>query len=144
MLDIGTGAGIPCIPLAIALPEVCFWSIESVGKKVNFQKHIKRKLNLENLQICPDRVEKYKDNSEFYKKFDVIVSRAFSSLESILALSGTMLKKPGKIIAMKGPEGVKEYEAIDKESISHFEDVTCKRYFLPKSKAERYLITFHT
>jgi 16S rRNA (guanine527-N7)-methyltransferase len=141
ILDMGSGGGLPCIPLAIAAPFVSFVSVDSIGKKINFQKHIKRLLQIKNLTVLQSRVEELKQPEFEEKKFDLVVSRAFTSLESFIKYAAPWLKPGGQVLAMKGPEGRDELSSIKKVVIDyHLEDPLVFSYLLPYSRAERQLI----
>lgn len=143
VLDMGSGGGLPGIPLAIANQQLEITSIDSVGKKVNFQKHIKRKLRLDNLHIVQVRIENLSD-ADSANKFDCVVSRAFSSLATIIEYSSKLVNPGGMVISMKGPEGCGEVEEM--ESLLQqrgFGKMTAEKYLLPYSKGERYLLIGH-
>jgi 16S rRNA (guanine527-N7)-methyltransferase len=141
ILDMGSGGGLPCIPLAIAAPSVNFVSVDSIGKKINFQKHIKRLLQIKNLTILQSRVEKLKQPESEEEEFDLVVSRAFTSLKAFIEYAVPCLKPGGRILAMKGPEGRDELSSV-KRAIKeyHLEDPRIFPYLLPYSRAERQLI----
>ena len=141
IMDMGSGGGLPGIPLAIALSSLRVVSVESVGKKINFQKHIKRLLSLDNLTVVQSRIEDLDSAELRQEKYDLIVSRAFSSLEEFLQYAVPWLKPRGRVLAMKGPEGRSELKAAAKLvkslGFSNPEILTCN---LPFSGAERQLI----
>lgn len=143
ILDVGSGAGIPVIPLALTLPDRCFFSLDSVGKKINFQKHIKRQLGLKNLQIQCARIEEIKQINSDWQNFDVIVARAVAHLNELLKMVFPLLKPGGALIAMKGSEveARAELSSLD-TSWQNTCDVPEKivTYQLPFSDAERCLI----
>ncbi len=139
LLDIGSGAGLPGIIISIMRPELNLSSVESIGKKINFQKNIKRKLNLQNFQVLQDRVENLQ---KFGKKYDATISRAFSSLDNFFELSLPLSDK--KIIAMKGPEGEQELSTLKKDRSEIDPKATfLYKYELPVSKSARSIIVFH-
>ena len=142
LLDMGSGGGLPGIPLVIARSALRVVSVDSVGKKINFQKHIKRLLKLDNLKIIQSRIEDLLPDRVGQEKYDLIVSRAFSSLETFIHHATPRLKPGGRLLAMKGPEGREELfaaaETIEKYG---FSDPEISDYSLPFSRAERQLIT---
>lgn len=98
ILDVGSGAGMPGIPLSIFLPDQHFYLLDSSQKKSIFIKYAANKLDLLNVTSVNSLVEQY--NSD--EKFNIILSRAFSSLNKFVECSSHLLAKNGKLIAMKG------------------------------------------
>jgi 16S rRNA (guanine527-N7)-methyltransferase len=139
-LDIGSGAGIPAIPLAVVQPAVHVVSVDAVGKKILFQRHVARFLSLNNLEALHARVESL--HSSHAGRFDVITSRAFSRLEMFVALAAPLLKNDGRLIAMRGPHVASEFDLV-REDIRGmgFEIISVESYSLPMNKGERSLVT---
>jgi 16S rRNA (guanine527-N7)-methyltransferase len=102
ILDIGSGAGFPGIPLKIIQPSFEVTLIDSVRKKVDFQRHIIRVLGLKGAEAIHGRVQDKGILQDLGGRFDIILSRAFSDLQTLLALSLPFLKQEGTVIAMKG------------------------------------------
>ncbi len=102
VLDLGTGAGFPGIPLSIASPDLRMTLIDASAKKISFVKHIIRKLGLENVRAKHLRAEALAKCLACNETFDVVVCRAFSALDHILRLSIPLLNKGGMVVAMKG------------------------------------------
>lgn len=98
LADLGTGAGLPGIPLAIAKPGLRVTLVESNGKKVRFLREVVRKLALADVEVVESRIEAF-DRPE---AFDGITARALASLPLILQLGGHLLKPGGQLLAMKG------------------------------------------
>lgn len=139
--DLGSGAGLPSIPLAIARKDVEFYSIESVLKKVNFQRHIKRLLGLYNFNVIHSRIEDLHADQYFAGKGTVVVARALASLSELIALAGPLLASGGKLIAMKGGEAPEEIEATVKcLSVEFDSDIEVNSYILPWSRVQYFLI----
>jgi len=108
LLDIGTGAGFPGVPLKIAMPSIHLTLVESNSKKVSFLKELCRKLNIE-VNILNRRIE---DLGEDYRSaFDIVVSRAGLRLPELLKTGAFFMAPQGKIIAMKGG-GSREEETL--------------------------------
>jgi 16S rRNA (guanine527-N7)-methyltransferase len=140
VLDIGSGAGVPSIPLKIANPEVRVVSVDAVGKKIFFQRHVARMLALKDFEALHARVESLHSTHAGF--FDVITSRAFSRLEIFVALAAPLLKSGGRIIAMKGPHIDNEfYRTGDDLRLLGFEISLVDTYSLPMNKGERSLVT---
>jgi len=98
MIDVGTGGGLPGIPLAIMFPQTQFTLLDSNGKKTRFLFHIKTLLQLTNVTVENRRVEEF--NPE--RKFDAVISRAFASLQDMTQGCAHLLNSDGVFLAMKG------------------------------------------
>lgn len=98
LLDVGSGAGLPGIILAIVQPELQVTTIDAVQKKAIFMRQVKGELALSNLQVVHARVEQY----QTVEKFDMIISRAFSEIALFVNLTKHLLKENGRWLAMKG------------------------------------------
>jgi len=98
LLDVGSGAGLPGIPLAICLPDLLVTVIDSNSKKVSFMRQAKAELGITNLDVLGDRVEEISST----RKFEIIISRAFSDLSLFISLTHHLLDAQGKWLAMKG------------------------------------------
>ena len=109
LLDVGAGAGLPSIPLAICLPELQVTAIDSVQKKTSFMRQVKGELALSNFKVEAGRVEALKATH----KFDVIVSRAFSEIALFIKLTKHALADGGHWLAMKGVVPNHEFENQD-------------------------------
>lgn len=103
IIDIGTGAGFPGIPLKIINEEKKFTLIDSVNKKLNVIRDINNKINLSNLEIIHTRAEDLANRKEYREKFDVAITRAVSNLSTILEYMLPFIKIGGYAICMKGP-----------------------------------------
>ena len=102
LLDIGSGAGFPGIVLKIVLPSLSVTLIDGSRKKITFLKHIIRTLQLKNIDARQIRAEEMVKDPGLTAAFDVIVSRALSSLQSYIAMALPLLAQAGTIIALKG------------------------------------------
>ncbi len=127
--DIGTGAGLPGIPLAIFLPNVDFTLIDSSSKKTRFVQQAILELDLGNVSVIHSRVE----NIQIEKLFSSLILRAFSNMQTIVALTRHLIDKQGIVLAMKGhnPSG---------ELIDITEQYTVIPVKVPGVDAERCLI----
>lgn len=111
LLDIGSGGGFPAIPLKIARPDLAILSVDSVQKKINFQKQVARLLGFEDFTPLHARVEDLPP--EYSGSFDFVVARAVADLVALAKLASTFLNKNGRLIAMKGSRW--KEEVIDSE-----------------------------
>jgi len=98
ILDVGSGAGLPGIPLALALPEVRVTLLDSNHKKAAFLNQAVIDLKLSNVEVVCARVEKYQSK----QTFSLVISRAFSDLPEFVALAGSLVAPGGTLLAMKG------------------------------------------
>jgi len=98
VLDVGSGGGLPGIPLALARPELRVTLIDSIAKKTAFLLQAKTELDLKNLQVVTSRVEDFRPETGF----DVVTSRAFSDLKEFVTLTRHLLNPGGRWLAMKG------------------------------------------
>lgn len=104
LLDMGSGAGFPGIPLKIVKPSLNVTLIDSVRKKVDFQRHIIRRLGLRGIEAIHGRVQDKGIVKSLGGRFDIVISRALADLRTFLILSFPFLKEGGRGIAMKGEE----------------------------------------
>lgn len=139
LLDIGSGAGLPGIPLAIAQPGRRIMSVESIGKKVHFQKHIKRSLQLENLDIIHERSEQLALGKD--RTAGVITGRALSSLSGLARVAAPHLNRSGRIIALRGRRGRDELDREGEELAAlGIRMIRTIPYQLPFSHAQRIAV----
>jgi len=110
IIDVGTGAGLPGIPLAIFMPDVQFTLLDSNAKKTRFVQQAVLELKLENVEVVHSRVEQLKRAGEF----DAVLSRAFASLHDIMQWTDYLLQAEGVLIAMKGQKPVTELEQLER------------------------------
>lgn len=129
--DIGSGAGLPGIPLAIARPDLEMTLIETVEKKSAFQRQAKIELGLSNLSVVSGRVE-----SQAPAQFDAVISRAFADLADFVGLAGHLLARNGKLYAMKGLAPEDEISRLPPGWIV----VDRTRLSVPGLEAQRHLI----
>ncbi len=140
MLDIGSGGGFPGIPLKILNPSLRVVLIDGTRKKVNFLKHALRILKLESIEAHQIRAENLAEDPTYGNLFDVIISRALSSLNGFVKMALPLLAEQGAIMAMKGEVNQKELDAVnldDPEGCYHLE---VKNYKLPSIKAARSIV----
>ena len=102
ILDIGSGAGLPGIPLAIAEPHRSFVLLDSAAKRCRFLTQAVVELGLANVRVENRRVEDYLVSSDEVPEFSTITARAFSSLDKLAAAAGHLLADRGSLLAMKG------------------------------------------
>ncbi len=132
VLDVGTGPGLPGIPLAIALPSQNFHLLDANGKKTRFLFQVKNQLRLANIEIKETRVE----NFQVEQGYDCVVSRAFASLGLMVKSCRHLLSKQGRIFAMKSASVHTELEEIADVA----ELIALKEIKVPGLEETRYVV----
>jgi len=132
ILDVGTGPGLPGIPMSILYPEIEFLLLDSNGKKTRFLTQCKIMLGLKNIQVFNGRVEE----ANVDKKFDQILSRAFTSLGNMVDLCSHLLADKGQFLAMKGIAPESEADDIS----SAFQIKESIQLCVPGCDEQRHLI----
>ncbi len=127
--DIGTGAGLPGIPLAIFRPDIAFTLVDANSKKTRFVQQAVLELKLKNVTVVHARVESFQPN----KLFSTVLMRAFSSLPDIMSLTRHLLLQDGILLAMKGHQPEQELASI-------LESYSIKPVKVPGVAAERCLV----
>jgi 16S rRNA (guanine527-N7)-methyltransferase len=112
VMDIGSGAGFPAVPLAIVRPTLRVIALESRRRPTNFLREIRRQLALSNLEVLERRVEELGDEGGLNGMVDVTVARAWASLEKLLAVSSRLLRRGGMVISMRARKARAEVEAL--------------------------------
>jgi 16S rRNA (guanine527-N7)-methyltransferase len=108
LVDVGSGAGFPAIPLAIALPDLSVTMIEPIGKRTIFLSEAVKQLGLKNTKIVNERAEEFVDRKI---RYDVATARAVAALPILLELCTPLVKVDGVVIAMKGSSGMDELDS---------------------------------
>ncbi len=110
-IDVGTGPGLPGIPLAIMHPEYEFVLLDSLGKRVRFMQQVAYALKLDNISPVQSRVEEYTDP----QGFDGVISRAFASIKDMLHWCGHLVNTSGEFVALKGQYPENELAELPQE-----------------------------
>jgi 16S rRNA (guanine527-N7)-methyltransferase len=132
ILDVGTGAGLPGIPLALAYPNCQFTLLDSNGKKIRFVTQAVAELGLVNVDVVQSRVEAYQPAS----RFDTVTARAYSSIEELVKQTAHLLADGGQYLIMKGAYPVAEVEAMP--AGYHLEAI--HQLQVPRLDAQRHLL----
>lgn len=130
VLDVGTGAGLPGIPLAALAPEREFTLLDSNAKKTRFVQQAVIELGLPNVRVEQARIEQYRPSHGF----DVILARAFASLPAIVGETARMLNPGGTILAQKGKSPEQEFKTLENVTVEDFP------LHIPGIDAQRHLI----
>jgi len=149
LLDMGSGGGFPGIPLKIMIPSLSVTLIDASRKKVSFLRQAIRMLGLDNIEACHVRAEDLSRDRWGNNTYDVIISRALSSMVNFVQMSLPLLAKDGFIIAMKGKitdmeiesalSLIKKWRDMQENSMSNF-NIVLKKYRLPYLKSERSMV----
>ena len=132
VLDVGSGAGLPGIPLAIARPECEFCLLDSNGKRTRFLTQATAELQLTNISVVRSRVEDYRPVT----LFNSVVSRAFATLADLVADAGRLCAPTGRLLAMKGVFPDDELARLP----SAYRVVGVYPLWVPHLDAERHLV----
>lgn len=131
LLDVGTGAGLPGIPLAIALPQMQVTLLDSNSKKTRFLQQVKAELKLTNVKVVHGRVEQV-----VLPKFSVVTARAFATIAQIIDLAGRHCDDSGSLVLMKGLYPEQELQHMG----SDFKLQDVVSLDVPGCDAERHLV----
>lgn len=132
LIDVGSGAGLPGIPLAIARPDMKVALLDSNHKKATFMRQACLELGLTNAEVVCERVEQWQPQD----KYDAVISRAYSELKEFVRLSAHLVAKGGKLYAMKGLYPVEEIAQLkDKAKVEAVIALT-----VPGLEAQRHLV----
>lgn len=140
MIDVGSGAGLPGIPLALAAPDRQYVLLDSNGKKAAFMRHATRKLGLRQVEVVHARVEEYA-RATGKGRHDSVLSRAFTNLAEMLELAGPLCARHGRMLAMKGQFPEDELEEL-RHAATGFELEAVIPLQVPQLAAERHLVLF--
>jgi 16S rRNA (guanine527-N7)-methyltransferase len=131
-VDVGSGAGLPGVPLAIARSRVPMTMIESNGKKAAFIRHVVSRLALANAEVVEERVERWQPE----RRFPAIVSRAFADLADVVRVSAHLIAAGGRFYAMKGRLDRSEVDALP----SAWRVVEVRPLVVPGVEGQRHVV----
>lgn len=131
LIDVGSGPGLPGIPVAICKPEIAVTTMDSNGKKTRFQLQVKAELGLDNLTVVHGRVE-----SSDVKPANQVISRAFASIEDMVTLCKDLCTEQGVFLAMKGQYPEDELKALP----TGYQLQDSHRLVVPGTEGERHLL----
>lgn len=144
IMDVGTGAGFPGIPLKIIFPEIKITLLDSLNKRINFLNEVIEKLELQNIHCVHGRAEDIGHMPEYREQYDLVVSRAVANLSSLSEYCIPFVKVGGKFISYKSGNIENELESA-KPAIqtlnSSIDEVN--KYILPKSDMQRSIIVIN-
>src|SRR5699024_8985992 len=131
LVDVGSGAGLPGVVLAIARPRLAVTVVEANRKKAAFLRHVRRRLALGNLAVIQQRVEDYDPDA----RFDIVTCRAFASAAQTAHLAGHLIAPGGRVLLMKGRDPSAELAELPLD----FQAVDTVALDVPGLDAERHL-----
>ena len=134
LLDVGSGGGLPGIPVALTMPEATVVSVDPVEKKIAFQQQAKAALKLDHFSPKHARVEQLAEPA-----FDIITARAFAELDKIVNLAGHLLAPTGRIAAMKGVWPTEEIANLA-QTHPEWQVESVPRLLVPGLSAERCVV----
>ena len=114
VVDVGTGAGFPGIPLSIMNPTLKITLVDSLNKRLIFLQEVVNKLNLKNIEIIHARAEEFGQNKKYRESFDIATSRAVANLSTLSEYLIPFVKVGGKVISMKAAEAQEEINEAKK------------------------------
>ncbi|PWV62364.1 16S rRNA (guanine(527)-N(7))-methyltransferase RsmG [Plasticicumulans acidivorans] len=132
VLDVGSGAGLPGIPLALMSPQRTFTLLDGAGKRTRFMTQVVLELELPNVTVVQSRVEAFRPP----QPFDTVVSRAFASVEHFVSLAGSLCARDGRLLAMKGLFPAEELAQLP----AGYAVLASHRLDVPGVDGERHLI----
>jgi len=132
ILDVGTGPGLPGIPLALCLPEVNFVLLDSNGKKTRFVFQALLALGIKNVKVENTRIESYQSPGQL----DIVISRAFSSLADFAQGCEHLCSPDTRLLAMKGLYPTEELRNLP----AHWQQVDARAIDIPQCDAQRHII----
>ncbi|HHW12200.1 MAG TPA: 16S rRNA (guanine(527)-N(7))-methyltransferase RsmG [Firmicutes bacterium] len=143
ILDLGSGAGLPAVPLAITYPQQSYHLVEASRKKADFLHRVKAQLQLENIFIYNDRAENLAHQKEFREQYPMVTARAVAETAALLELTIPFCVTGGFVLAYKGPNYQTEIEkAKTAQDLLKVELKQELSYQLPLAMGERTLLLF--
>jgi len=144
VIDIGTGAGFPGIPLKILIPHLEITLVDSVAKKVEFCQYAVNELALKDVHVVRGRVEQIARDADFREQYDWAVARAVAHLSTLGEYLLPLIRVGGKMLAMKGDRGPQEAQQAENAiRILGGELEQIQKVTLPGVVEDRYLIVVH-
>lgn len=141
LIDIGTGAGFPGIPIKIAFPHIKVVLLDSLNKRIKFLNEVVEKLNLDNVETLHGRAEDYAKKAEYREQFDMCVSRAVANLSTLGEYCIPFVKKGGCFVSYKSADSDEEiYQSEKAISILGGKISKIDKFMLPGSDMGRALV----
>lgn len=144
LVDVGTGAGFPGIPLAIMCPQVKITLVDSLNKRLNFLQEVINELELTNVELAHSRAEEFGQNKKYREKFDIATSRAVANMSTLSEYLIPLVRVDGQVICMKAGGAQEEINEAKKAiNILGGEIKNIEEFNLPESNISRTIIVIN-
>ncbi len=141
IIDVGTGAGFPGIPIKIAYPNTRITLLDSLNKRISFLNEVVDKLELKNIKTIHGRAEDFGKDVKYREQYDIATARAVAPLNTLLEYLMPFVRINGKCLCMKGSSIAEETENCKKAVTSlGGKDITCDEFIIPQTDIKRTLI----
>ncbi len=143
LIDVGTGAGFPGMPLRICLPELKVTLLDSLNKRINFLQEVSSKLSIDDIEFIHGRAEDFGKNEDYREKYDIATARAVAGLPVLMEFCVPFIKVGGYFVCLKGPNANLELEeskkAMEVLGVEYIEKIDVK---LPESDLNHNILIF--
>ena len=143
LIDVGTGAGFPGMPLRICLPKLKVTLLDSLNKRINFLQEVASKLSIEDIEFIHGRAEDFGKNEDYREKFDIATARAVAGLPVLMEFCVPFIKVGGYFVCLKGPNANLELEeskkAMEVLGVEYVEKIDVK---LPEIDLNHNILVF--
>ena len=143
LIDVGTGAGFPGLPLRICLPELKVTLLDSLNKRINFLQEVSSKLSIDDIEFIHGRAEDFGKNEDYREKYDIATARAVAGLPVLMEFCVPFIKVGGYFVCLKGPNANLELEeskkAMEVLGVEYIEKIDVK---LPESDLNHNILIF--
>ena len=141
LIDVGTGAGFPGIPIKILRQDLKITLLDSLNKRINFLNEVIEKLELKNIECIHGRAEEFGKNKNYREKYDISTSRAVANMSTLSEYLIPFVKIGGKVLAMKGDKAEEELEEAKKSiKLLGGKVENIDNFYLPNSDIKRSII----
>lgn len=142
LIDVGTGAGFPGIPIKIVRPDVEVLLLDSLNKRINFLNEVIQKCNLKNIDAIHSRAEDAAHNLKYREKYDIATARAVANISTLSELCSPFIKIGGKFLCMKADAAEEMKNAQKSIEILKMNEEKIDKIILPEINAERTIIVY--
>ena len=143
MIDVGTGAGFPGIPIKIMFPHLQITLLDSLNKRINFLQEVSKQVGIDNIEFIHGRAEDFGKLEEYREKYDIATARAVAGLPILMEFCVPFVKVGGYFVCLKGPNANLELEeskaAMDVLGVEFIEKINIE---LPESDLNHNILVF--